>query len=46
MRLTILYQRTTVHDDDLVEVKDGIELVRDSDYRVRCELLAQESLDQ
>jgi hypothetical protein len=45
MRLTVLDQRTLIHDNDLVEVKDCVEFMRDSDNSVRRKLLTQEALD-
>ena len=45
MRLAVLDQRALLHDDDLVEVQNRVEFVRDGDDGVGCEFLAQEALD-
>jgi DNA-binding GntR family transcriptional regulator len=43
--LAILDQRTLLHNDDLVEVENSVELVRDGDDSMCSELLAQEALN-
>jgi hypothetical protein len=45
VRLADLNQLALLHDDDLVEVEDGVELVRDGDDGVGCEARAEQALD-
>ena len=45
MRAAVLDELTLVHDYDLVEVEDGVELVRDGDEGVVGESGAKEALD-
>ena len=45
MRLAVLNKLTLVHDDHLVKVKDGVELVSHSDDGVCGEFRAQQALN-
>jgi hypothetical protein len=45
MWLTVLYECTLTHNDDLVEVENSIESVRDGNDRMGRESLAEEPLD-
>jgi hypothetical protein len=45
MRTTVLDELSLIHDDDLVKVKDCIELVGYGDEGVVCESGAKEALD-
>jgi hypothetical protein len=45
VRLPILHKLTLVHDNDLVEIKDSVELVGDGDDGMRCESGTEQSLD-
>jgi hypothetical protein len=44
VRLAVFDQRALIHNDDLVEVENCVELVRHSDYGVRRKFLAEEAL--
>lgn len=46
MWLTILDQGPLVHDDDLIEVENRVETMRDGDDGVGRELAAEEALDE
>ena len=45
MRAAVLDELALVHDDDLVKIEDGVELVRDSDEGVVWEAGAKKALD-
>jgi hypothetical protein len=45
VRLPILHKLTLIHDNNLVEIKDSVELVGDSDDGMRCESGTEQSLD-
>jgi hypothetical protein len=45
VRATVFYQLAFVHDDDFVEVEDGVEFVGDGYEGVVWEFGAQEALD-